>query len=65
MFTLGGDLVDPDTGDKTREEVFVGKVKISRVTPQNSQADIVEDTGIDRLAIVRLKDDVADPEPVE
>ena len=65
VFTLGGDLVDPDTGDKTREEVFVGKVKISRVTPQNSQADIVEDTGIDRLAIVRLKDDVADPEPVE
>ena len=65
VFTLGGDLVDPDTGDKTREEVFVGKVKISRVTQQNSQADIVEDTGIDRLAIVRLKDDVADPAPAE
>ncbi|MBW8780654.1 MAG: hypothetical protein JF599_02030 [Verrucomicrobia bacterium] len=60
VFTLGGDLVDPDTGEKTREEVFVGKVKISRVTPQNSQADIIEDTGIDRLALVRLKDDVPD-----
>jgi hypothetical protein len=64
VFTLGGELVDPDTGEKTREEVYVGKVKISRVTPQNSQADIIEDTGIDRLAIVRLKDDVPD-QPAE
>jgi hypothetical protein len=62
VFVLGEDLVDPDTGEKTREEVFVGTVKVSRVTPQNSQAEIVEDTGIDKLAIVRLKDDVADPE---
>ena len=65
VLTLGGELVDPDTGEKTREEVYVGKVKISRVTPQNSQAEIIEDTGIDRLAIVRLKDDVADPEMAE
>jgi hypothetical protein len=62
VFTLGEDLVDPDTGDKTREEVFVGKVKVTRVTPQNAQAEILEDTGIDKLALVRLKDDVADPE---
>lgn len=61
VFVLGEDLVDPDTGEKTREEVFVGTVKVSRVTPQNSQAEIIEDTGIDKLAIVRLKDDVADP----
>lgn len=60
VFILGEELVDPDTGDKSREEVFVGKVKISRVTPQNSQAEIIEDTGIDRGALVRLKDDVAD-----
>jgi len=60
VFALGDELVDPDTGEKTREEIAVGKVKISRVTPQNSQADILEDTGIDRLAIVRLKDDVPD-----
>jgi hypothetical protein len=31
------------------------------VTPQNSQAEIIEDTGIDKLALVRLKDDVAEP----
>jgi len=60
VFMLGDELVDPDTGDKTREEISVGTVKISRVTPQNSQADILTDTGIDRLAIVRLKEDVPD-----
>ncbi len=57
-FVLGEELVDPDTGEKSREEVFVGKVKITRVTPQNSQGEAIEDTGIDRNAIVRLKDDV-------
>lgn len=57
VYALGDELVDPDTGEKTREEVLVGKVKVSRVTPQNSQAEIVEDTGIDRGAIVRLVDD--------
>lgn len=56
VYALGDELVDPDTGDKTREEVLVGKVKVTRVTPQNSQAEIVEDNGIDRGAIVRLID---------
>ena len=58
VFILGDEMVDPDTGDKTREEVLVGKVKVTRVTPQNSQAEVVEDTGIDKGAVVRLKDDV-------
>ena len=58
VFILGDEMVDPDTGDKSREEVLVGKVKITRVTPQNSQAEAIEDTGIDKGAIVRLKDDV-------
>jgi hypothetical protein len=49
--------VDPDTGDKSLEEVYVGKVKITRVTPQNSQGETVEDTGIERGAIVRLAED--------
>jgi curli biogenesis system outer membrane secretion channel CsgG len=58
VFVLGDEMVDPDTGDKSREEVLVGTVKVTRVTPQNSQAEIVEDTGIDVKAIVRLKSDV-------
>ena len=57
---VGDELVDPDTGDKSREEVFVGRAKITRVTPQNSQAEILEDSGIDKGALVRLKDDVTD-----
>jgi curli biogenesis system outer membrane secretion channel CsgG len=54
VYMLGDELVDPDTGEKSREEVLVGKVKVTRVTPQNSQAEILEDTGIDRGAVVRL-----------
>lgn len=58
VLVQGEELVDPDTGDSTREEVYVGKVKVSRVTPQYSQATIIEDTGIERGAIVRLIEDV-------
>lgn len=58
VFILGDEMVDPDTGDKSREEVLVGTVKITRVTPQNSQAEVIEDTGIDKGAVLRLKDDV-------
>lgn len=57
VFMLGDELIDPDTGDKSREEVLVGKVKVTRVTPQNSQAEIIEDTGIDRGAVVRLREE--------
>ncbi|HWL16990.1 MAG TPA: hypothetical protein VNR00_15385 [Opitutus sp.] len=62
VFVFGDDIEDPDTGEKSKEEVFVGQVKISRVTPQNSQAQVIEDSGIERGALVRLKDDVADEE---
>lgn len=58
VFVHGEDLRDPDTGESSREEVYVGKVKITRVTPQNSQAEAVEDTGIERGAVVRLWEDV-------
>jgi hypothetical protein len=62
VFVQGDEMVDPDTGDVSREEVFVGSVKITRVTPQNSQAEAVEDTGIERGAVVRLSEDVEDVE---
>jgi hypothetical protein len=61
-FALGEELKDPDTGASLgREEVPVGKVRITRVTPQTSQAAIVgEDLGIDRGALLRrLSDDGA------
>ncbi|MDP1580565.1 MAG: hypothetical protein Q8M02_09820 [Candidatus Didemnitutus sp.] len=53
VFALGDELVDPDTGERSREEVYVGKVRVTRVTPQNSQAEIIEDRGIASGAIVR------------
>jgi hypothetical protein len=62
VFVFGDDIEDPDTGEMSREEVFVGEVKISRVTPQNSQAEIIQDTGIDRGALIRLKEDVEEAE---
>ena len=62
VFVFGDDIEDPDTGEVSREEVFVGEVKVSRVTPQNSQAEIIQDTGIDRGALIRLKEDVEEVE---
>ncbi|MBE35019.1 MAG: hypothetical protein CMI16_05610 [Opitutaceae bacterium] len=58
VLAQGEALVDPDTGDVINEEVYVGKVQVVRVTPQYSQAKIVEDFGIDRGAVVRLLTDV-------
>jgi hypothetical protein len=55
VFALGEELIDPDTNVSLgREEMPVGKVRITRVTPKTSQAEISgEDLGIDRGAIVR------------
>lgn len=54
VFALGEELVDPDTGMSFgREEVSVGKVRVSRVTPQFAQADVVDDFGIERGAVLR------------
>lgn len=58
VLAQGEELVDPDTGDVIVEEVYVGKVEVVRVTPQYSQAKIVEDFGIDKGAVVRLLTDV-------
>jgi len=47
-------LIDPDTKESLgREEVKVGKVKISQVNPKTSMATILEDTGIDAGAVLR------------
>lgn len=55
VFALGEELIDPDTGASLgREEMSVGKVRITRVTPKTSQGEINgEDLGIDKGAIVR------------
>ena len=54
VYALGQELIDPDTKESLgREEVKVGKVKISQVNPKTSTADILDDTGIDKGAILR------------
>ena len=53
-YALGQELIDPDTKESLgREEVRVGRVKISQVNPKTSQAEILDDTGIDKGAILR------------
>ena len=54
VFALGEEMIDPDTKESLgREEVKVGKVKITQVNPKISTAQILEDTGIDKGAILR------------
>ncbi len=54
VFALGEELVDPDTGVSLgREELPVGKIRVTRVNPKTATADIVGDAGIDKGAIVR------------
>jgi len=55
VYALGAELKDPDTGEVLdRERMLVGKVRIIRVNPKTSLADIIEDHGIDTGAIVQL-----------
>jgi len=54
VYALGEELVDPDTKESLgREEVKVGRVKITQVNPKTSTAEILDDTGIDKGAILR------------
>jgi len=53
-YALGQELIDPDTKESLgREEVKVGTVKITQVNPKTSLAEIVDDQGIDKGAILR------------
>ena len=54
VFAIGEELIDPDTKESLgREEVLIGKVKIMSVLPKTSTAEILEDLGIDKGAVVR------------
>ena len=65
-FALGQELIDPDTKESLgREEVKVGTVKITQVNPKTSLADIVDDQGIDKGAILRKPAQPANYFPVE
>jgi curli biogenesis system outer membrane secretion channel CsgG len=54
VFALGEELIDPDTKESLgREEVKVGTVKITQVNPKTAIAEILDDTGIDKGAVLR------------
>ena len=53
VYALGEELIDPDTKESLgREEAKVGRVKITQVNPKTSTAAILDDTGIDKGAIL-------------
>lgn len=53
-YAVGEEMVDPDTQEVLgREEVHVGSVKITEVLPKFSKAEVVEDLGIDKGAVLR------------
>jgi curli biogenesis system outer membrane secretion channel CsgG len=53
VFALGEAMIDPDTKESLgHEEVKVGKVKITQVGTKTSQAEILEDTGIDKGTVL-------------
>jgi curli biogenesis system outer membrane secretion channel CsgG len=54
VFALGEELIDPDTKESLgREEVQVGKARVTSLSPKMSKAEILEDTGIDKGAVLR------------
>lgn len=54
VFTVGKELIDPDTKEVLgKEEVEVGKVRITDVLPMFSKASILEDRGLAEGALLR------------
>ncbi len=55
IFALGEAMIDPDTGENLgAEEVEVGKMCVTSVTPKFSKGKILEDNGVTKGAVVRL-----------
>ena len=54
VFAIGEELIDPDTKESLgREEILIGKAKITSILPKTSTAEIIEDLGIDKEAVLR------------
>ena len=54
IFAMGEELVDPDTKEVLgREEVLVGKARIVSVQAKFSTAEVLDDAGIDKGAVLR------------
>ena len=54
VFAVGKELIDPDTKEVLgKEEVEIGKLRITDVLPKMSKGEVIEDRGIAEGAIVR------------
>ena len=54
VFAVGKELIDPDTKEVLgKEEVEIGKVRITEVLPKISKGEVLEDRGIEAGAILR------------
>jgi len=54
VFAVGKELIDPDTKEVLgREEVEIGKIRVTDVLPKFSRAAVLEDRGIDEGAVLR------------
>jgi hypothetical protein len=54
VFAVGKELIDPDTKEVLgKEEIQVGRVRITDVLPKTSRAEVLEDLGIEAGAILR------------
>ncbi len=54
IFALGEELIDPDTKENLgKEEVLIGKAKITSVLPKTSTAEILEDLGVVKDSVLR------------
>jgi len=54
VFAVGEELIDPDTNESLgREEILVGKARVVSVLPKTSTAELIEDYGIERGAVLR------------
>jgi hypothetical protein len=54
VYALGKELRDPDTGEVLeRERLNVGKIRITKVNPKTSLAEVIEDSGVTDGAIVQ------------
>ncbi|HMP73226.1 MAG TPA: hypothetical protein PKE55_08185 [Kiritimatiellia bacterium] len=57
VYAVGDKQIDPDTKEFLGyDEIPVGKVRISNITPMVSYAEIIEDFGVDKDQILRLSE---------
>jgi curli biogenesis system outer membrane secretion channel CsgG len=57
VYALGEAMIDPDTGESLgSEEVKVGRIRITDVLPLFTRAEVVEDLGVDRGHVARLRE---------